>query len=150
STFRLRSLRLSAENLACWLRTQSLASNQHSSCPIVACASPKTPVVPARTSGFVSAVKTSSIARSFESRERNKLVGLTNLITRNAPMSPKLNRRRAQFVLTQVDQILDWENRKEAEKDTRFVELGRYLCEVRQGQYWRLEKLESFDEFLEK
>ncbi len=34
------------------------------------------------------------------------------------------------------------------ERDTRFVELGRYLCEVRAGQYWRLEKLESFDEFL--
>ncbi|HKV82057.1 MAG TPA: hypothetical protein VJP02_28170 [Candidatus Sulfotelmatobacter sp.] len=26
--------------------------------------------------------------------------------------------------------------------------LGRYLCEVREGQYWRLEKLKSFDEFL--
>ena len=25
----------------------------------------------------------------------------------------------------------------------RFVELGRYLCEVRAGQYWRLEKLKS-------
>ena len=78
------------------------------------------------------------------------MVGLTNLITRNAPMSPKLNRRRAQFVLTQIDQILDWENRKEAEKDTKFVELGRYLCEVRQGQYWRFENLGSFDAFLEK
>jgi hypothetical protein len=32
--------------------------------------------------------------------------------------------------------------------DTRFVEVGRYLCEVRVGQYWRLEKLKSFDEFL--
>ena len=32
----------------------------------------------------------------------------------------------------------------------RFVELGRYLCEVRAGQYWRLENLKSFDEFLEK
>lgn len=28
------------------------------------------------------------------------------------------------------------------------MELGRYLCEVREGQYWRLEKLKSFDEFL--
>ena len=27
---------------------------------------------------------------------------------------------------------------------------GRYLCEVRAGQYWRLENLKSFDEFLEK
>ena len=33
--------------------------------------------------------------------------------------------------------------------DTRFVNLGRYLCEVRAGQYWRLENLTSFDEFLE-
>ena len=29
------------------------------------------------------------------------------------------------------------------------MELGRYLCEVRAGQYWRLEKLKSFDDFLE-
>ena len=39
---------------------------------------------------------------------------------------------------------------KESERDTKFVELGRYLCEVRAGQYWRLEKLKSFDEFLER
>jgi hypothetical protein len=32
----------------------------------------------------------------------------------------------------------------------RFVELGEYLCEVRAKQYWRLEHLKSFDEFLEK
>jgi hypothetical protein len=32
----------------------------------------------------------------------------------------------------------------------QFVELGEYLCEVRAKQYWRLEKLNSFDEFLEK
>jgi hypothetical protein len=30
------------------------------------------------------------------------------------------------------------------------VELGRYLCEVRAGQYWRLVDLKSFDEFLER
>ena len=28
------------------------------------------------------------------------------------------------------------------------MELGRYLCEVRAGQYWRLEDLKSFDAFL--
>src|SRR6266436_6771713 len=28
------------------------------------------------------------------------------------------------------------------------LKLGRYLCEVRAGQYWRLETLKSFDEFL--
>ena len=65
-------------------------------------------------------------------------------------MSPKLNRKRAQFVLTKIDEILTWEQGKEAERDTRWVELGRYLCEVRAGQYWRLENLHSFDEFLEK
>jgi hypothetical protein len=65
-------------------------------------------------------------------------------------MRPKLNRRRAQFVLTMIDEILAWEQRKDAERDTKFVELGRYLCEVRAGQYWRLENLKSFDEFLEK
>src|SRR5258707_3109181 len=76
------------------------------------------------------------------------LVGLTSLRTRIPPMLPKLNRKRALFVLTKIDDILAWERRSEAERDTRFVELGRYLCEVRSGQYWRLENLKSFDEFL--
>src|SRR5437773_434943 len=70
--------------------------------------------------------------------------------TKKPPMLPKLNRRRALFVLTKIDEILVWEKRKEAERDTRFVELGRYLCEVRAGQYWRLENVKSFDEFLER
>ena len=65
-------------------------------------------------------------------------------------MLPKLNRKRALFVLTKIDEILALEQRNEAERDTRFVELGRYLCEVRAGQYWRLENLKSFDEFLER
>src|SRR5512142_1926134 len=63
-------------------------------------------------------------------------------------MPPKLNRERALFVLGKIDEILAWEQRKDAERDTKFVELGRYLCEVRAGQYWRLENLKSFDEFL--
>ena len=78
------------------------------------------------------------------------MVGLTSLRTNDPPMQPRLDRRRAQFVLTKIDEILAWEQRKETERDTRFVELGRYLCEVRTGQYWRLENLHSFDEFLEK
>ena len=65
-------------------------------------------------------------------------------------MLPKLDRRRAVFVLSKIDEILAWEKRNEAERDTRFVELGRYLCEVRAGQYWRIEKLASFDDFLER
>lgn len=65
-------------------------------------------------------------------------------------MPPKLNRRRALFVLGKIDEILAWEQRKETERDTKFVEVGRYLCEVRAGQYWRLEDLKCFDEFLER
>jgi hypothetical protein len=65
-------------------------------------------------------------------------------------VAPELDRRRAVFVLGKIDEILSWERTKEQEKDARFVELGEYLCEVRSRQYWRLEKLKSFDEFLEK
>jgi hypothetical protein len=78
------------------------------------------------------------------------LVCLTNLFTKDPPMPPKLNRKRAVFVLGKIDEILAWEQRKENERDTKFVELGRYLCEARAGQYWRLENLKSFDEFLER
>ena len=64
---------------------------------------------------------------------------LTNFRFRPTPMPPKLNRKRAQFVLTKIDEILAWEKQKEMERDTRFVDLGRYLCEVREGLYggWR-------------
>ena len=65
-------------------------------------------------------------------------------------MLPKLDRKRAVIVLTKNDEILAWERKNEAERDTRFVELGRYLCEVRAGQYWRIEKLASFDDFLQR
>jgi hypothetical protein len=65
-------------------------------------------------------------------------------------LEPKLKRRRALFVLAKINEILAWEQSVERERDTRFVELGRYLCEVRTGQYWRLENLKSFDEFLER
>jgi hypothetical protein len=54
------------------------------------------------------------------------------------------------FVLTKIDEILAGEQQREAERDTRFVELGRCLYEVRAGQYWRAENVKSFDEFLER
>ena len=65
-------------------------------------------------------------------------------------MPPKLNHRRALFVLAKIDQILAWQRDCDNQRETKFVELGRYLCEVRTGQYWRLENLKSFDEFLER
>ena len=78
------------------------------------------------------------------------MVCLTSLTTKHPPMPPKMNPERARFVLSKIDEILAWEKRRETERDTRFVELGRYLCEVRAGQYWRIEGLKSFDEFLER
>ena len=65
-------------------------------------------------------------------------------------VTPEINRRGAAFVPGRIDEILAWEKTKEQEKDVRFVELGEFLCEVRAKQYWRLEKFNSFDEFLEK
>jgi hypothetical protein len=78
------------------------------------------------------------------------LIGLTSLWTNRLPMGPNLDRRRALLVLDKIDEILAWEKTKEQERDVRFLELGQYLCEVRAGQYWRLESLKSFDQFLEK
>ena len=79
------------------------------------------------------------------------MIGLTSLRSSGfPPMAPKLNQRRAVFVLAKIEEILAWEQNTERERDTRFVELGRYLCEVRAGQYWRVDNLKSFDEFLEK
>ena len=78
------------------------------------------------------------------------MIGLTSLITENPPMPPKLNRRRAVFRPGQDRRASRSEQQKETERDTKFVEVGRYLCEVRAGQYWRLEELKCFDEFLER
>jgi len=79
------------------------------------------------------------------------LIGLTGLTTNGrVPMPPKLNRRRAVFVLAKIEEILAWEKATDRERDSKFVELGRYLCEVRAGQYWRIDNVRSFDEFLER
>jgi hypothetical protein len=79
------------------------------------------------------------------------LIGLTNFRTNGMSMeAPHLDRRRALLVLDKIDEILTWEKTKERERDLRFVELGQHLCEVRARQYWRLENLKSFDQFLEK
>ena len=79
------------------------------------------------------------------------MIGLTNLwINRMSATQPELNVKRAVFVLGRIDEILAWDRDRLRDRDLRFVDLGRYLCEVRANQYWRLEKMKSFDEFLEK
>ena len=79
------------------------------------------------------------------------MIGLTCLTNNGRPlMAPKLNRRRAVLVLSKIDEILAWEKATDRERDSKFVDLGRYLCEVRAGQYWRVDNVRSFDEFLER
>jgi hypothetical protein len=78
------------------------------------------------------------------------LLGWTRLKGREVPASPEFNPQRARLVLGKIDEILGWERTTDRERDIRFVALGRHLCEVRAGQYWKLEQLHSFDEFLEK
>jgi hypothetical protein len=65
-------------------------------------------------------------------------------------MALTLNRLRSVFALSNIVEILAWERPTDRERDSKFVEMGRYLCEVREGQYWRVDSVRSFDEFLER
>src|ERR1700741_2867790 len=138
-----------ATNSADWSTIPSDGSNRRSSCRTAVSGFLGIPAPVARTSASVWDSRHWSKQHSFGAQE-TILVCLTSLRTNNPPMLPKLNKKRALFVLTKIDEILAWEKQKEAERDTRFVDLGKYLCEVRAGQYWRLENLKSFDEFLER
>jgi hypothetical protein len=92
-----------------------------------------------------------SLRSSFADRELVTLIGLTSLtINGRTLVPPKLNCKRASLVLSKIDEILAWERSSDQERDVRFVALGRHLCEVRAGQYWRLDNLRSFDEYLER
>src|ERR1022692_1457155 len=132
-----------------WSTTRYVGLSPGCSCRKAASAFPRTRVPPVL---FLGSASTSAIwwRPGLSASRESILVCLTNLVTRYPPMPPRLNRRRAQEVLSKIDAILVWEARHENERDTRFVELGKHLCEVRAGQYWRLEKLKSFDEFLER
>jgi hypothetical protein len=79
------------------------------------------------------------------------LIGLMSFRSNGGAMvPPELNRPRALAVLNRIEEILTWEKISQNQRDEHFIELGQYLCEVRAGQYWRLDDLKSFDEFLEK
>src|SRR6266478_646665 len=141
--FALPSPTNSGRSLRPWSKTRSGESSPDCSCPIAASASPRILVPAVPSSGSASTSTTWCRLPSCANPELT-LVCLTNLFTRYPPMPPKFNRKRAMFVLTKIDEILTWEKQKEAERDTRFVDLGRYLCEVRAGQYWRLENLKAY------
>jgi hypothetical protein len=59
-----------------------------------------------------------------------------------------MDKTRAQQVLAKIDEILCWEQRIDRQKDQKFAELGKHLCEVRDQRYWRL-GYKSFEHFLE-
>ena len=59
-----------------------------------------------------------------------------------------MDKAKAQQVLARIDEILRWEARVDQQRDQRFAELGKYLCEVRDQGYWRL-GYKSFEHFLE-
>jgi hypothetical protein len=53
-------------------------------------------------------------------------------------------------VLSKIDEMLAWGKAMNRRRNSKFVELGLYLCKVRAGQYWRVDNVSSFDEFLER
>ena len=59
-----------------------------------------------------------------------------------------MDKVRAREVLAKIDEILRWDQKVEQQKDQRFAELGKYLCEARDHGYWRL-GYKSFEQFLE-
>src|SRR6266566_3579710 len=111
----------SAASSGSWSKPPSSRSSPPSSCPTAASVSRRTRAATVLILGFVSDARSWSRLLSSGGQEQKALIGLTSLITKYPPMLPMLNRRRAQFVLTKIDEILAWEQRKEAEKDTRFV-----------------------------
>jgi hypothetical protein len=59
-----------------------------------------------------------------------------------------MDKARAQSILARIDEILRWDQRVDQQRDQKFAELGKHLCEVRDQRYWRL-GYKSFEEFLE-
>ena len=60
-----------------------------------------------------------------------------------------MDKVKAQQVLARIEEILRWEQRTEQQKDQKFAELGKHLCEVRKQRYWRL-GYKSFEAYLEE
>jgi hypothetical protein len=62
---------------------------------------------------------------------------LTSLISRDPPMPPRLNPKRARFVLSKIDEIVAWEQRNETERDTRANWAGICRCGRASTGRWR-------------
>jgi hypothetical protein len=93
--------------LANWLMRPLVKSNLPSSLPTRESVSRRTGASAVRTSVCVSETRHSSTPNSFVYQERATLIGLTCLTTNGRPLvAPKLNRRRAVFVLSKIEEIL--------------------------------------------
>jgi len=93
----------SVASSASWRTIRLGGSSPPTSCPTAGFASPKTPVAAALTSGFASGNRRQLKPVSCGVREQKTLVGLTSLVTKNTPMLPKLNHRRALFIMTKIE-----------------------------------------------
>jgi hypothetical protein len=74
--------------------------------------------------------------------------GLMSLTVTQSDHTEEIDERRARLVLSNIDSILAREASHSAEREVMYVELGRYLCEVRVRRFWRVEKLASFDVYI--
>jgi len=90
------------------------------------------------------------VSPSYWCVQEKALIGLASFVNKQYPAPLPANETRTKFVMGKIDDILARERAADNDRDIRFVDLGRHLCEVRAGQYWRFEKLKSFDEFLER
>jgi len=117
----------SAKNSDTWCRTRSEESKQPSSCLTVVSASPKIPAPAVPTSGLCLGRPDLTEAALVRRPGADDLdIGLTSLRTRIPPNAAQAQSQTG---------LISWPGR-------------RYLCELSAGQYWRLEELKSFDEFL--
>src|SRR4029077_14890316 len=96
----------SVRSLASWLKPRLAKSKLPSFLPTQESASPRTGASAARTSDCVSGTRHSLEPNSFVNQEPPTLIGLTCLTTNGrALVAPKLNRRRAAFVLSEVQEV---------------------------------------------
>jgi hypothetical protein len=73
---------------------------------------------------LLSATFTSSLALVHPINFSSDFATFGNCSWTRAFVPPKLNPKRASFVLSKIDEILAWVKNSERDRDTRFVELG--------------------------
>src|ERR1019366_10136144 len=99
----------SVASLASWLKRRSVKLKLPSSLPAQESVSRRTGASAVPISAYAWETSHWLGPNSFVNRERATLIGLTCLTTNGKGLvAPKLNRRRAVFVLSKIDEILAW------------------------------------------